>query len=153
MRPEGESPVSQEMLLAVLDANQNEAQEAPAASASSVSPVQRPTNVVNVASTSAPKPAAQLAPQPRVITRASTSGGRHWGISLGRYTTRNKAERLLLQTALQEIETLDEALRKVIDRPQGWEANFVGMSEERATLACERLSARGVECEIRGPGA
>jgi len=103
-----------------------------------------------------PEPDQNLArkqPNERVIARVSTSGGRHWGISLGRYTTRNKAERLLLQTALQEIETLDEALRKVVDRPQGWEANFVGMSQVRANMACQRLSARGVECEVRGPDA
>nr|WP_159807957.1 D-alanyl-D-alanine carboxypeptidase family protein [Litoreibacter roseus] len=111
-----------------------------------VTPLRRPTGIGAIAISELEK-----APKRQVISRASTSGGQHWSISLGRYTTRNKAERLLLQTALQELETLDEALRKVVDQPQGWEANFVGLSENRANLACMRLEARGVDCEVRGP--
>jgi len=91
------------------------------------------------------------ATQPRVVTRASTSGGRHWGISLGEYTTRYKAERVLLKTALSEIETLDEALRKVVSRRTGHEANFVGMSQARAEMACKRLTARGMGCTLIAP--
>ncbi|WP_083483517.1 D-alanyl-D-alanine carboxypeptidase family protein [Litoreibacter arenae] len=120
-----------------------------AAVAATVTPVRRPQNLVQAAiDTSITKPEPR-----RIITRASTSGGRHWSISLGRYTTRNTAERLLLKTALQEIGTLDEALRKVVNRPRGWEANFVGLSQDKAALACQRLTARGHECEVRGPGA
>jgi D-alanyl-D-alanine carboxypeptidase len=88
---------------------------------------------------------------PEVVTRASTSGGRQWGITLGKYRSRNEAERILLRTALAEIETLDQALRKVVRRNTGFEANFVGMTETRADLACRRLSARGVTCETLGP--
>jgi D-alanyl-D-alanine carboxypeptidase len=116
-----------------------------------VTPVRRPTNLVQAVIETA-EPSRKPEPR-RIITRASTSGGRHWSISLGRYTTRNTAERLLLKTALQEIGTLDEALRKVVNRPRGWEANFVGLSQSNATLACQRLSARGHDCEVRGPGA
>jgi D-alanyl-D-alanine carboxypeptidase len=116
-----------------------------------VTPIQRPKNLIVAALVPEdlkPKPKAR-----EVITRASTSGGRHWGITLGRHTTRHDAERKLLQTALQEIETLHEALRKVVNHPRGWEANFVGLTKERAELACARLQARKVECETRGPGA
>ena len=81
-----------------------------------------------------------------VVTRASTSGGRQWGITVGKFSSRYSAEKFLLRTALIEIETLDEALRKVINRPTGYEASFVGMTQERADLACRRLSARGVTC-------
>ncbi|MEP5762070.1 MAG: D-alanyl-D-alanine carboxypeptidase family protein [Litoreibacter sp.] len=119
-----------------------------AASKPIAAPLQRPKNgasQVLIAQTSKP-------PQVReVVTRASTSGGRHWGITLGKQVTRHDAERLLLQTALQEIETLDEALRKVVNHPRGWEPNFVGMTKERAELACARLQARSVKCETRGP--
>ena len=87
-----------------------------------------------------------------VVTRLSTSGGRHWGINVGRYTTRYEAEKVLLQTALVEISTLDKALRKVVRSPRGWEANFVGMSQEQADLACRRLEAQNVTCRPVGPG-
>jgi D-alanyl-D-alanine carboxypeptidase len=86
-----------------------------------------------------------------VVTRLSTSGGRSWGINVGRYGSRYQAERVLLKTALLEIETLDDALRKVVPRKAGHEANFVGMSEFDATLACRRLTARGVECSTISP--
>ncbi|NNK78319.1 MAG: D-alanyl-D-alanine carboxypeptidase [Litoreibacter sp.] len=124
---------------------------APRARATSVTPIQRPQNIALASLT--PQSNTRETQKSRVITRASTSGGRHWGISLGKYTTRDRAERVLLKTALQEIETLDEALRKVVNRPQGWEANFVGMTEERANLACVRLSARNISCETRGPAS
>ncbi len=120
-----------------------------AANTPTITPLQRPEGLVTAALQPViAKPAKR---ERQVITRASTSGGRHWGISLGKYSNRGLAERVLLKTALQEIETLDEALRKVVNRPQGWEANFVGMTQDRAQLACARLSARGVECETRGP--
>ncbi len=87
-----------------------------------------------------------------VVTRLSTSGGRQWAINVGRYTTRDEAERVLLQTALVDISTLDEALRKVVRSPKGWEANFVGLSAEHAELACRRLHAQNVNCIPLGPG-
>ncbi len=92
------------------------------------------------------------AKKPVVVTRLSTSGGRHWAINVGRFTTRNEAERVLLQTALVEMSTLDVALRKVIRSPKGWEANFVGLTEDRAAMACRRLNARNVTCNPVGPG-
>lgn len=87
-----------------------------------------------------------------VVTRMSSSGGRHYGINVGRFGSRYAAEQVLLKTALTEIGTLDDALRKVVQSPKGWEANFVGMTQERAALACQRLSARDVTCNTLGPG-
>ena len=87
-----------------------------------------------------------------IVTRLSTSGGRHWAISIGKYGSRHKAERMLLETALLELGTLDDALRKVIERSGGYEANFVGLSAEQADLACRRLSARNFDCATVGPG-
>ena len=86
-----------------------------------------------------------------VVTRMSSSGGRHWGINVGRYPTRYQAERMLLSTALQELGALDEALRKVVQNSRGFEANFVGMTQEQAALACRRLEARGADCTTFGP--
>lgn len=90
--------------------------------------------------------------EPTVVTRLSTSGGRHWGINVGRFATRYEAEKTLLQTALVEMSTLDSALRKVVRSPRGWEANFVGMSQDQADLACRRLVAQNVACNPVGPG-
>lgn len=92
-------------------------------------------------------------PEPVVVTRLSTSGGRYWGINVGRYTNRYEAEKVLLRTALSEMETLNGSLRKVSKSKQGFEANFLGMTKETAELACKRLSARNVTCETLGPAS
>ncbi|KAE9632584.1 D-alanyl-D-alanine carboxypeptidase family protein [Parasedimentitalea maritima] len=91
------------------------------------------------------------AADPVVVTRLSTSGGRHWGINVGRFNTRYQAEKVLLRTALAEMETLDGSLRKVAQSNRGFEANFLGMTQEGADLACRRLSARNVACTPIGP--
>ena len=90
-------------------------------------------------------------PEPVVVTRLSTSGGRYWGINVGLYTSRYQAEKVLLRTALSELETLDGSLRKVAKTRRGFEANFLGMSQEQAELACRRLNARNVTCNPIGP--
>ena len=86
-----------------------------------------------------------------VVSRISTSGGRHWGINVGRFTTKYAAEKMLLKTALAEMATLDGSLRKVVSRTQGHDANFMGMTREQADLACRRLQARQVTCFMIGP--
>jgi len=70
---------------------------------------------------------------------------------VGQYTSRYKAERALLTTALAEMATLDGTLRKVVKRPTGFDANFLGMSRDSADLACRRLSARNISCSTFGP--
>lgn len=89
--------------------------------------------------------------EPEVVTRLSTSGGRHWGINIGRFTSRYAAERVLLKTALAEMATLDGALRKVVQSQRGFDANFMGLTRQTAELACRRLQARQVECYMLGP--
>ena len=65
---------------------------------------------------------------------------------------RARAESLtLLQTALAEMTTLDEALRKVVPARGGFDATFVGMTEETAELACRRLQARNTDCAVVTP--
>jgi D-alanyl-D-alanine carboxypeptidase len=88
-----------------------------------------------------------------VVTRVSTSGGRHWGINVGRYPSHYKAERVLLQTALNEMSTLDGSLRKVVKKPTGFDANFLGLTRETADLACRRLQARNQTCFMIGPAS
>jgi D-alanyl-D-alanine carboxypeptidase len=91
------------------------------------------------------------AAKPEIVTRLSTSGGHHWGVNVGRYTTRYKAEKVLLRTALAEMSTLDGTLRKVNKSSKGFEATFQGMTREQADLACRRLQARNVTCFMIGP--
>mgnify|MGYP003361703455 CR=1 FL=1 len=100
--------------------------------------------------------AADVAPEEEeqeIVTRLSTSGELHWGINVGRYTNRYQAEKTLLRTALSEMETLDGTLRKVVRSKKGFEANFMGMSAETADLACRRLKARNVTCNLLSPSS
>lgn len=115
-----------------------------------VKPVARPEPEGTVLVAAAPEPAPALDGGPEVVTRISTSGGRHWGINVGRFTTRYNAERVLLRVALNEMSSLDGALRRVVQRSGGFDANFMGLTREGADLACRRLQARGTMCFMIG---
>ncbi len=134
------------------------AQVAAVASASTVAvtrslkPAARPKALL-LASLTQPKPEPRSQPKQEVVTRVSTSGGRHWGINIGRYPNRYRAERVLLKTALAEMSALDGARRSVTERKSGYDANFVGMTRDSADLACRRLAARNVQCFLVGPSS
>ena len=120
-------------------------------------PQMRPANLVSApAEATATIAVAAAAPEtivddgPEVVTRISTSGGRHWGVNVGRYNSRYDAERVLLQVALNEMSTLDGSLRRVVQRSGGFDANFMGLTREGADLACRRLQARGTTCFMIG---
>ncbi len=91
------------------------------------------------------------APAPAVVTRMSTSGGRHWGVHLGKYNTRSEAERVLMKTQLSENATLGEGLRKILEKSGGYDANFMGLTQDQADLACRRLAARALPCFTMSP--
>jgi len=118
----------------------------------SIRPILRPKSIVAAITPVTTPKAKKTAPAPEIVTRVSTSGGRHWGVNVGRFPSRHTAEKVLLKTALSEISTLDGTLRKVVKRPQGFDANFLGMTRETADLACRRLAARNVSCFMIGPG-
>lgn len=166
----GRAPAAppEELLLAMQGDINSALAQVQAAEAAKLSASQKPeTTVAQVASatTRQPQPrpdthvlasihgstADTSGDQPVVVTRLSTSGGRHWGINVGHYGSRYLAERTLLKTALKELGTLDDALRKVVRRKGAYDANFVGMTQEMAALACRRLAARNVECTTLGP--
>jgi D-alanyl-D-alanine carboxypeptidase len=140
---------------AVKDVQVAAAQTAPAESTPtgppplrSLKPVLRPETVaVAAAKLDTPTPARRA----EVVTRLSTSGGRHWGINVGRYPNRFAAEKVLLKTALAETSTLDGTLRKVVKGKRGFDANFMGMTRDSAELACRRLQARQMSCFMIGP--
>lgn len=93
----------------------------------------------------------QPEPEREIVTRVSTSGGRHWGITVGNYPNKFQAEKALMKTALIEMETLEGSLRKVVGRSGGFDARFLGLTRETADLACRRLMARQLSCFMLGP--
>lgn len=131
-----------------------EAPVAKIAPVASVKPVVRPRTLVLASATTRQAEPTQpvVTREAEVVTRISTSGGRHWGINVGRYSSRFTAEKALLKTALAEVETLDGSLRKVVNGSRGYDANFMGLTRENADLACRRLQARQVTCFMIGPG-
>lgn len=122
-----------------------------------------PFQVVS-ATTAAPRPQKRNAPiydeaaapaaaeaAPEVVISVSTSGDRHFGVNLGRYPSSYHAERALLQLQLIESATLGGSLRKVIPSGGGFDAAFVGLTQEQADLACRRFNARAIQCFTMGP--
>jgi D-alanyl-D-alanine carboxypeptidase len=133
-----------------------------------IPPTPRPSRLGGQAALPAPAPAprADLAVPPRpadpapetvamggaeIVTRASSTGSRLYGVSLGPQPSHHAAERLLLRTALQEITTFESALRRVVRQGGGYDARFQGMTEDQARRACARLAARNQSCEPFGP--
>lgn len=98
-----------------------------------------------------PEPEPIPPPEPELVTRASSTGSRLYGVSLGPQVSQHAAERLLLRTALAELGTFDTALRRVETVSRGYDAQFAGMTEDQANRACARLAARDVPCEPYGP--
>ncbi len=158
------APVAEELLVAAVepdiinaaiasavDAAVAEALASSVAVAPQVTPTTRPAqNETIMTAAAAPAAAAPIEIGPEVVTRISTSGGRHWGVNVGRYDTRYAAERVLLRVALNEMSTLDGSLRRVVQRSGGFDANFMGLTREGADLACRRLQARGTTCFMIG---
>ncbi|MFT4150757.1 MAG: D-alanyl-D-alanine carboxypeptidase family protein [Paracoccaceae bacterium] len=113
---------------------------------------------VELAAMAVPKPkrnapiyeTAQARPKARaeeeVVSRVSTSGGRHYGINVGRFNTRMGAEAALTKTQLSESATLNGALRKVVQGKSGFDGVYMGLTQEQAERACARLQARAMQC-------
>ncbi len=134
-----------EALATILAEPPQETQIATTTAVPAVTPIARPSTETTVIVA-----AAVVDTGPEVVTRISTSGGRLWGVNVGRYNTRYNAERVLLKVALNEMTALDGALRRVTQRSGGFDANFMGLTREGADLACRRLQARGTMCFMIG---
>ena len=115
----------------------------------SVKPVKRPASAGTATLAFKDKPTE--AREAEVVTRLSTSSGRHWGINVGRFPSEFAAQKVLLKTALAETATLDGAQRKVVRGKTGFDATFIGLTRDGADLACRRLQARQVTCFMMGP--
>jgi len=104
--------------------------------------------------TATPPGAANADPvptEPEVVMAVSTSGGRHWGVTIGRFASSATADRALMKTMLAESTTLGDGLRKIVPKSGGFDANFMGLTQDMADLACRRLQARGTQCFTIGP--
>ena len=94
--------------------------------------------------------------QLRVVTRVSTSGGRYWAVQVGAFSSRHQAEKALLQTALRELQTLEQSDRYIdyamVSGYMKYRARFVGLNQAEANLTCARLNARNAVCAPIRPG-
>ena len=85
------------------------------------------------------------------VARASSSGGQSWGISLGRFKTRDQADARLVQVAMQESALLDGGLRHIRESSKGYEATLVGLSRASASQTCARVADQGMRCDVTAP--
>tara|TARA_R110002096_G_scaffold8802_3_gene35786 strand:- start:33351 stop:34799 length:1449 start_codon:yes stop_codon:yes gene_type:complete len=95
--------------------------------------------------------------QNRIVSRANEARGGGWSVQLGAYSTRYKAQKILLRTALADLNSLEGANRKILGANQNgrqlYRARFIGVSENSARKACARLQSRNKPCSIIPPGA
>ena len=70
------------------------------------------------------------------------------GVSVGSFSSRALASNHLFRTALVDFDSLEEATRIVRERNGRFVAMFEGISRKNAEVACGRLRAREIECEI-----
>ena len=107
-----------------------------------------------------PRPATLMAaatpakdPTPKAVRAASTAGigaDQGWVLQIGGKHNRSNAERVLLTTALQEMEALEGSRREMqpTGEPGWYRARFVGLSQSAAEAACARLAARQTPCQV-----
>ena len=70
------------------------------------------------------------------------------GVSVGSFPSRALASNHLFRTALVDFDSLEEAKRIVREQDGRYVAMFEGISLKNAEVACGRLRAREIECEI-----
>lgn len=87
--------------------------------------------------------------EPEVVT-LSTSGGRHYGVMVGQFSSNGEADRFLTKTVLAEGPTLGNGLRKVVKGKRGYDATVQGLTQREAEIACSRLQAKGIGCFTLG---
>jgi D-alanyl-D-alanine carboxypeptidase len=87
----------------------------------------------------------------RVITRSIDNGPQKWAINVGAFTTKDRAEKQLIKTAMTEIDLLKSAKRRILHHPRGWQANFINLSKTSAEVTCKRLELQGHNCRLLAP--
>ncbi len=95
---------------------------------------------------------AEEAPVPlMVVSRLSSSSAKHWGINLGTFGDQYAAQKVLTKTQLAQSGILGDSLRKIAKTSKGFDATFLGLTQEQAEVACARLTARNKTCSAFGP--
>ncbi len=84
--------------------------------------------------------------EPEEVVTLSTSGGRHYGVMVGQFSSNGEADRFLTKTVLAEGPTLGNGLRKVVHGNRGYDATVLGLTQREAELACSRLQSKGIGC-------
>jgi len=78
-----------------------------------------------------------------------------YAVQVGAFRTRDQAERLLIQTALVDLDSFSAALRSIspatVQGVSMFQARFVGMSLNSAEKACVRLQALQSDCVVISP--
>lgn len=118
-------------------------------------PALRPSSLdTSVTAEPAPVQTASLVPTMTVTDVSPVSEPGDWVIQIGAYPSRTATEKLLLQTALMDLDSLQGADRHVhVTKVRGatmYEAQFVGLSQTDAQKACLRLRSREMSCEVVG---
>ena len=149
LAPEGTLDAQADQLAAADDTTQDPLVVTDAVQLVAVAPAAPKRNVPNFERVADNAATPQI--EEPVVIRLSTSNARHYGVHLGKFDSRSAAERILLKTQLAESATLNEGLRKVVQKGGGFHANFMGLTQEQADLACRRLQARAVQCFTLGP--
>ncbi len=77
-----------------------------------------------------------------------------WVVQIGGTHNRSDAERLLLTTALQEMEALEGSSRRLAPTSTSgrFRAEFVGLDKSAADKACARLAAKQTACQVVSMG-
>lgn len=118
-----------------------------------VSAAPKPGSISIAPSNSVVTASATTQDQVAIVPRISTSGGKHWGITVGKYPSQGQAERVLMRMQLAESMTLNRAEWNVRRSNSGFEARFTGLDRDMADLACRRLQAQQYPCIMVGPGS
>lgn len=101
---------------------------------------------------------AAVEPVPEVIapvrmTEVNSEG--NFAVQVGAFRSRGSAERLLIQTALVDIESFGNAKRSItrgtVRGVPMYQARFEGMSESSALKACDRLASQQSDCAVIAP--
>lgn len=114
-------------------------------------PVRRPEFGGSLA-LAAVEPVLEVASQVRA-TEGDSEG--NFSVQVGAFRNRSQAERLLIQTALVDIESFGNAQRRVtqgtVEGVSMFQARFEGMSESSALKACDRLISLQSDCAVIAP--
>lgn len=109
-----------------------------------------PPTIVLTSADDRPDSAVATAPT-QIVAMVSTSGGRLFGVELGRYGSISEADRVLLRLSLSEGGVLGTGARSTQAVSGQYAARVEGLTEAEADAVCARLSARAQPCTVLVP--